>query len=96
MTLNELKKQAHQGKPEVHVLTNEGDLYLVQVVHEGQESLLMERDRPMRFRSLAECSETLASVGVKRGYMLQPMPCDEMINTIDAEPHCDWLPVRFH
>ncbi|ASP39481.1 hypothetical protein CHH28_12720 [Bacterioplanes sanyensis] len=96
MTLSELKKQANNDATEVHVLANEGDLYLVQVVHDGQESLLMERDQPMRFRSLAECSQTLASVGVKSGFMVQALPYDEMINTIDSEPHCDRLPINFH
>lgn len=96
MTLSELKKQVHQAATEVRVLANEGDLYLVQVVHDGQESLLMEKDHPKRFRSLAECSETLAKAGVERGYMVTPMPCDEMINTIDDEPHRDFLPMNFH
>ena len=74
MTLKELKRCAHYSRPEVHVLANEGDVYLVQIFHDGMQSLLMENNQPKRFRSLAECSHQIAMLGVQHGYMIQSMP----------------------
>jgi hypothetical protein len=53
MTTSELKKALRQGGVDVNILTNEGDLYLVQVDYMGRLSLLMEDGMPVRFRGLS-------------------------------------------
>ncbi|MCD8521248.1 MAG: DUF6482 family protein [Saccharospirillaceae bacterium] len=95
MTLSELKKALRSGQAEVNILANEGDLYLVQIEHLGQRSLLMEDGMPVRFRGLSECSGKLASLGVREGFMVQQLPYDEMINNAER-PQADRLPMHFH
>jgi len=96
MTSKELKRCAHYSRPEVHVLANEGDLYLVQIFHDGMQSLLTENDQPKRFRSLSECSHQLAMLGVHHGYMIQSMPYDEMVNSTDSVAHSERQRMHFH
>jgi hypothetical protein len=95
MTTSELKKALRQGGVDVNILTNEGDLYLVQVDYLGRLSLLMEDGMPVRFRGLSECSGKLASLGVSKGFMVQQLPYDEMINNAER-PQADRLPMYFH
>jgi hypothetical protein len=96
MTPSELKRCAQVSRPEVHVLANEGDVYLVQVFYDGMQALLMEGDQPKRYRSLAECSHDMANLGLRYGYMVQSMPYDEMVNSIDNVAHSDRLRIHFH
>lgn len=82
MNFYELKQVIHSGNPEVHVLSNQGDLYLVQIFNDGSQSLLTQKDaqRPVVFHSLPECYETLSSLGLRDAYVDQIMEQDEMIN----------------
>lgn len=96
MTLSELKRCAHHARPEIHILANEGDLYLVQVLCDGGQSLLTEDGHPKRFRSLSECSHRLAMLGVRDGYMIQHMAHDEMVNSADTYAHSDRMKMHFH
>lgn len=96
MTLHELKKCLRNANPEVHILANEGDVYLVQVEVDGQQALLMEHNKPLRFRSLSECSHRLAAMGIDSGYMVQTLAYDEMVNSCDGESHCEKLKMHFH
>ena len=96
MTLSELKTRVLRGYPEVHVLANEGDVYLVQVISYGKENLLMDGKNPMRFHSLAECSQGLAQQGVKKGYLIQNLAADEMIGSVDDHSHVCRQEIVFH
>ena len=57
---------------------------------------VMEGDQPKRYRSLAECSHDMANLGLRYGYMVQSMPYDEMVNSIDNVAHSDRLRIHFH
>lgn len=91
MNYRELKRAVNNAHPEVHVLSNEGDIYLVQVFCDGEQALLKERDgKPVVFHGLPECLDKLKAVGVHKAYVDQTMAYDEMINsTGDSLSHTD-------
>jgi hypothetical protein len=98
MNFREFKKVVHQGDPEVHILSNQGDLYLVQIYNDGTQSLLTvkETTRPMVFHGLPECYEKLADAGLHNAYVDQTMAHDEMINLVGSNTiHTDHRAVRF-
>jgi hypothetical protein len=97
MKFNELKKAVKNGQPEVYILANQGDLYLVKVVNDGGQSLLTEKysSRPLLFYSLQACYEKLSNAGLHRASVEQSMAFDEMINLsggvmtqVDHRPVC--------
>jgi hypothetical protein len=82
MKFHELKKAVQNGQPEVHILANQGDLYLVKVIDDGVPSLLTTKfaNRPLVFHSLQTCYEKLSDAGLHRAFVEQSMAFDEMIN----------------
>ena len=58
MNFHEFKKVVHQGSPEVHILSNQGDLYLVQIFNDGGQSLLTLKNsnRPQVFHGFRKPS----------------------------------------
>jgi len=82
MNFHELKQVVHQGNPEVHILSNQGDLYLVQIFNDGGQSLLTKNhsSRPVVFHGLPECYEKLSDAGLHKAFVDQAMALDEMIN----------------
>ncbi len=97
MNFQEFKKIVHHGNPEVHILSTQGDLYLVQIYNDGGQSLLTLKNssRPMVFHCLSECYEKLADAGLHHAYIDQTMPHEEMINLSGAEVHTDHRAVSF-
>jgi hypothetical protein len=82
MNFHELKQVVHLGNPEVHILSNQGDLYLVQIFNDGGQSLLTKNrsSRPVVFHGLPECYEKLSDAGLHKAFVDQSMAFDEMIN----------------
>jgi hypothetical protein len=82
MNFHELKQIVHLGNPEVHILSNQGDLYLVQIFNDGGQSLLTKNrsSRPVVFHGLPECYEKLSDAGLHKAFVDQSMAFDEMIN----------------
>ncbi|MFT7410574.1 MAG: hypothetical protein ACI9EX_001171 [Oleispira sp.] len=82
MRFHELKKAVQNGQPEVYILANQRDLYLVKVINEGGQSLLTKKhsNRPLVFRSLQACYQKLSHAGLHRALVEQSMAFDEMIN----------------
>jgi hypothetical protein len=98
MNFGEFKKVVHRGNPEVHILSNQGDLYLVQIFNDGSQSLLTKNHsyNPIVFHGLPECYETLTDAGLHHAFVDQAMECDEMINLGEgATPHTDHRAVNF-
>lgn len=97
MKLSELKKLAHQGRPEVHILSNEGDLYLIQVFSEGKQALITtDQGRNRVFHALPECYETLSGAGIHKAYVDQIMAYDEMVScNAEQASHTDHRAVVF-
>jgi hypothetical protein len=98
MNFREFKKVVRKSDPEVHILSNEGDLYLVQIYHDGSQSLLMDKQtaRPMVFHGLPECYEKLADAGLHNAYVDQIIAHDEMINLVGSTTvHTDHRAVKF-
>jgi len=97
MKLSELKKLAYQGRPEVHILSNEGDLYLIQVFSDGKQALITDSHGQNRvFHALPECYETLADIGVHKAYVDQIMAYDEMVScNAEQASHTDHRAVVF-
>lgn len=98
MNVKELKQLAHRGHPEVHILSNEGDLYLIQIFSEGRQAMLTHNrsTRPMVFHGLPECYEKLSDAGVHRAYVDQTLAYDEMIaSSADPVSHTDHRAVSF-
>jgi hypothetical protein len=82
MRFYELKRAVQHGKPEVYILANQGDLYLVKVINDAEQSLLTEKysTRPLVFHSLQACYEKLSNAGLHSALVEQSMVFDEMIN----------------
>jgi hypothetical protein len=82
MNFRELKRLVRQGNPVVHILSNQGDLYLVRIFSEGEQSLLTKKNssRPLVFRGLPQCYEKLRDAGLRHGFVDQFMAFDQMIN----------------
>jgi len=82
MNFHELRQVVHKGNPEVHILSNQGDIYLVQIFNDGGQSLLTQKQstRPVVFNGLPACYEKLSDAGLHRAFVDQTMECDEMIN----------------
>lgn len=82
MNFQALKQVVVKGNPEVHILSNQGDLYLVQIFHDGGQTLLTQKNssRPLVFHGLPECYEKLADAGLHAAYVNPPCTEDEMIN----------------
>ncbi|MEH6447116.1 MAG: DUF6482 family protein [Oleispira sp.] len=98
MNFHELKQVVHQGNPEVHILSNQGDLYLVQIFNDGGQSLLTKNhsSRPVVFHGLPECYEKLSDAGLHKAFVDQAMAFDEMINLEgDAAAQTDHQAVCF-
>lgn len=98
MNFHELKQVVHQGNPEVHILSNQGDLYLVQIFNDGGQSLLTinHSSRPVVFHGLPECYEKLSDAGLHKAFVDQAMAFDEMINLEGgAAAQTDHQPVCF-
>jgi hypothetical protein len=97
MNFNEFKKVVHQGSPEVHILSNQGDLYLVQIFNDGGQSLLTQKGsiRAHVFHGLPECYEKLADAGLHHAFVDQASIHDEMINQQDSAIHTDHRAVCF-
>ena len=98
MNFHEFKKVVHQGSPEVHILSNQGDLYLVQIFNDGGQSLLTLKNsnRPHVFHGLPECYEKLADAGLHRAFVDQTFTHDEMVNQQDYSlSHTDHRAVCF-
>lgn len=98
MNFNEFKKVVHQGSPEVHILSNQGDLYLVQIFNDGGQSLLTQgrTTRTQVFHSLPECYEKLVDAGLHHAFVDQTCAHDEMVNQQDySASHTDHRAVCF-
>lgn len=98
MNFHEFKKVVHRGSPEVHILSNEGDLYLIQIYNDGSQSLLTNKQssRPIVFHGLPECYEKLSDAGLHHAYVDQTMAYDEMINLVGSSvAHTDHRAVNF-
>ena len=98
MNFHEFKKVVHSGHPEVHILSNQGDLYLIQIYNDGGQSLLTAKEstRPIVFHGLPECYEKLVDAGLHYAYVDQTLAHDEMINlTGSSIVHTDHRAVRF-
>lgn len=98
MNFQEFKKVVHHGSPEVHILSNQGDLYLVQIYNDGGQSLLTHNQttRPLVFHALPECYEKLSDAGLHHAYVDQTMEHDEMINLAGSTvAHTDHRAVIF-
>jgi hypothetical protein len=98
MNFHELKQVVHHGNPEVHILSNQGDLYLVQIFNDGGQSLLTKKhsSRPIVFNGLPECYEKLSDAGLHHAFVDQTMELDEMINLGEGViTHTDHRPVSF-
>ncbi|MBL4799860.1 MAG: hypothetical protein JKY50_20870 [Oleispira sp.] len=98
MNFHEFKKVVHRGSPEVHILSNQGDLYLVQIFNDGGQSLLTQGSttRPQVFHGLPECYERLADAGLHHAFVDQTFAHDEMINQQDyCSSHTDHRAVCF-
>jgi len=82
MNFHDFKQVVHHGNPEVHILSNQGDLYLIQVFNDGGQSLLTKNHstRPLVFHGLPECYEKLRDAGLRHAFVDQTMEFDEMIN----------------
>ncbi|CCK76328.1 conserved hypothetical protein [Oleispira antarctica RB-8] len=82
MNFNEFKKVVRQGDAEVHILCNQGSLYLIQIINEGVRSLLTQNrsTRPQVFRGLSECYGRLISAGLHCAFVDQACAHDEMIS----------------
>jgi hypothetical protein len=98
MRFHELKKAVQNGQPEVYILANQGDLYLVRVINEGGQSLLTKKhsNRPLVFHSLQACYEKLNNAGLHKAWVEQSMAFDEMINLVGGiMTKVDHRPVYF-
>ena len=98
MNFHEFKTVVHRGSPEVHILSNQGDLYLVQIFNDGGQSLLTQgrTTRPQVFHGLPECYERLADAGLHHAFIDQTFTQDEMINQQDScSSHTDHRAVYF-
>jgi hypothetical protein len=98
MRFNELKKAVQNGQPEVYILANQRDLYLIKVINDGARSLLTQKhsSRPLVFRSLQACYEKLSNAGLHRALVEQSMVFDEMINLAEGiMTRVDHRPVYF-
>jgi hypothetical protein len=98
MNFQEFKKVVHRGSPEVHILSNEGDLYLIQIYNDGGQSLLTtnQSSKPMVFHGLPECYEKLSDAGLHHAYVDQTLAHDEMINLVGSSiSHTDHRAVNF-
>lgn len=97
MNFHEFKQVVHQGCPEVHILSNEGDLYLVQIFNDGGQSLLTEGQstRAQVFHGLPECYEKLTDAGLHYAFVDQTFILDEMINQPCSATHTDHRAVCF-
>lgn len=82
MNFHEFKRVVRHGNPEVHILSNQGDLYLVQIFNDGGQCLLTKNhsSRALVFHGLPECYEKLSDAGLHRAFVEQSMESDEMIN----------------
>jgi hypothetical protein len=98
MNFHEFKQVVHHGNPEVHILSNQRDLYLVQIFNDGGQSLLTKNhsSRPVVFHGLPECYEKLSDAGLHKAFVDQSMELDEMINQEEGFMiHTDHRPVCF-
>jgi hypothetical protein len=97
MNFHELKRVVHQGSPEVHILSNQGDLYLVQIFNDGGQSLLTlgSSTRAQVFHGLPECYEKLTDAGLHHAFVDQTFAHDEMINQQCSAAHTDHRAVCF-
>jgi hypothetical protein len=82
MNFSEFKKVVRKGNPEVHILCNQGSLYLIQIFNDGGPFLLTHgrSTRPHVFHGLHECYEKLTDAGLHHAFVDQSCPHDEMIS----------------
>lgn len=84
---------------EIRVITHSGSrFYQVELEDvEGERHMLMQRSKPMLFRSLDDVYMELKRAGIHRAYLVQYVPHDEVIGR-DAhysEPLTSRMPLVF-
>lgn len=100
MELKDLKQfAANHDNFEIRVITHSGSrFYQVELEDvEGERHMLMQRTKPMLFRSLDDAYMDLKRAGIHRAYLVQHVPHDEVIGC-DAhysEPLTSRMPLVF-
>lgn len=100
MELKDLKPfVASHNNFEIRVITHSGSrFYQVELEDvEGDRHMLMQRSKPMLFRSLDDAYMELKRAGIHRAYLVQHVPHDEVIGR-DAhysEPLTSRMPLVF-
>lgn len=100
MDLQDLKQfVANNDNFEIRVITHSGSrFYQIELEDvEGERHMLMQRAKPMLFRSLDDAYMELKRAGIHRAYLVQHVPHDEVIGR-DAhysEPLTSRMPLVF-
>lgn len=100
MELKDLKQfVANHDNFEIRVITHSGSrFYQVEMEDvEGERHMLMQRSKPMLFRSLDDAYMELKRAGIHHAYLVQHVPHDEVIG-LDAhysEPLTSRMPLVF-
>lgn len=100
MEFKDLKQfVADHANFEIRVITHSGSrFYQIELEDvEGERHMLMQRAKPMLFRSLDDVYMELKRAGIHRAYLVQHVPHDEVIgrDTHYSEPLTSRMPLVF-